>query len=65
MILKLKTVKHAFLRSEEGAVTVDWVVLTSAVIGLGVAVLITIASGAKTYATTLNSDVEAINVMQH
>jgi len=28
-----------FLRDEAGAVTADWVVLTSAVVGLGIAVL--------------------------
>lgn len=28
-----------FRRSEDGAVTVDWVVLTAAIVGLGVAVL--------------------------
>jgi hypothetical protein len=37
--------KHldTFLRSENGAVTVDWVVLTAAVVGLGMLVLTPIA----------------------
>ena len=35
-----------FRRDEEGAVTVDWVVLTAAIIGLSVALLLIIANGA-------------------
>ncbi len=34
-----------FRRDEDGAVTVDWVVLTAALVGLGVAVLATISGG--------------------
>ncbi len=30
---------HALARNEEGAVTVDWVVLTAAIAGLGMAVV--------------------------
>ncbi|MEM8850814.1 MAG: pilus assembly protein [Pseudomonadota bacterium] len=33
---------NAFLRDESGAVTVDWVVLTAALVGLGIAVTIVI-----------------------
>ena len=35
-----------FLKSEDGAVTVDWVVLTAAIVGLGIAVIATVADGA-------------------
>lgn len=34
-----------FLRSDSGAVTVDWVVLTAATVGLGLGALFTIQSG--------------------
>ena len=34
-----------FIQSEDGAVTVDWVVLTAAIIGLGLVVLTLIAAG--------------------
>ncbi|MGB3278057.1 MAG: hypothetical protein WBA92_02580 [Pseudorhodobacter sp.] len=51
-----------FLTSEDGAVTVDWVVLCAAVIGLGMIVLTPVAfsadsSGAKVgeYIADLNS----------
>lgn len=34
-----------FFADEDGAVTVDWVVLTAAIVGLGIAVLSTVAGG--------------------
>lgn len=34
-----------FLKSEDGAVTVDWVVLTAAIIGLGMVVIGSVAGG--------------------
>lgn len=34
-----------FLRNEDGAITVDWVVLTAAIVGLGLAVLVTVSGG--------------------
>jgi|HotLakDrversion3_3_1040253.scaffolds.fasta_scaffold02211_1 Flp pilus assembly pilin Flp len=36
-----------FRRDEDGAVTVDWVVLTAAIVGLGIAVISTVAGGAS------------------
>ncbi|MDD9921230.1 MAG: hypothetical protein OXQ92_02975 [Boseongicola sp.] len=36
---------NAFLKDESGAVTVDWVVLTAAIVGLGIAVLTSVGNG--------------------
>ncbi len=36
-----------FKNDESGAVTVDWVVLTAAIVGLGIAVLATVSGGVK------------------
>ena len=44
-----------FLADESGAVTVDWVVLTAAIVGLGVVVITTIANGALDHTSGLNS----------
>jgi Flp pilus assembly pilin Flp len=33
----MKTLLRNFLKSESGAITVDWVVLTAAIVGLGLA----------------------------
>ena len=45
-----------FLRSEEGAVTVDWVVLTAAIVGLGIAVLASLSGGVTTLSDTISSN---------
>ncbi len=34
-----------FFADESGAVTVDWVVLTAAIVGLGIAVMTTVSGG--------------------
>ena len=36
---------NKFLKEEDGAVTVDWVVLTAAIVGLGVAGISSVQSG--------------------
>ncbi len=43
-----------FLNSESGAVTVDWVVLTAAIVGLGLAVMAVVSSGVE----NLSGDIE-------
>ena len=40
--MKLFNLLKSFQRDEDGAVTVDWVVLTAAIVGLGIAVLTTV-----------------------
>ncbi|CUH66157.1 Flp pilus assembly protein, pilin Flp [Thalassovita gelatinovora] len=45
-----------FRKDEDGAVTVDWVVLTAAVVGLGIAAVTTVRGGIDTAATTLTTD---------
>lgn len=46
-----------FRKEEEGAVTVDWVVLTAAVVGLGVAGVSTVSGGVNTLASTISTEV--------
>ena len=36
-----------FAKSESGAVTVDWVVLTAAIVGLGLAVMAVVSAGVE------------------
>jgi Flp pilus assembly pilin Flp len=40
--MKLLNILSRFTKDEDGAVTVDWVVLTAAVVGLGLAVMLAI-----------------------
>ncbi|MBI1415885.1 MAG: hypothetical protein GC146_01555 [Limimaricola sp.] len=44
-----------FRRVQDGAVTVDWVVLTAAIVGLGVAVITTVGQGATNKSTGLGA----------
>ena len=45
-----------FKNDEDGAVTVDWVVLTAALVGLGLAVIAIISSGLDSAATSINTE---------
>lgn len=50
--------KH-FAKEESGAVTVDWVVLTGAIIGIGLAVIATVSNGALDHANGLGVNLGA------
>jgi len=52
----------AFVPDEEGAVTVDWVVLSAAVIGMGMLFLSPIAFGTSSVADFLSDRVAAVEV---
>ncbi|MFY0682831.1 MAG: pilus assembly protein [Thalassovita sp.] len=45
-----------FRKDEDGAVTVDWVVLTAAIVGLGIAAVSTVSTGIDTAAASLVTD---------
>jgi Flp pilus assembly pilin Flp len=49
----------AFLNDETGAVTVDWVVLTAAVVTLGLVVFNFIAPAVSTLASDIGSEIDA------
>lgn len=51
---RLKSTTAQFLVSEDGAVTVDWVVLTAALVGLGLAVMAVVSGGTE----DLSSDID-------
>jgi len=44
-----------FRRDEDGAVTVDWVVLTAAIVGLGIAVLTSVGNGTTALGDRISS----------
>ena len=43
--MKLMNLFKSFKKDEAGAVTVDWVVLTAAIVGLGMVVMTTVGGG--------------------
>jgi len=56
-----KLVKN-FTNDESGAVTVDWVVLTAAIVGLGIAVLAAVSSGVQNLSSDINTQLSAQGV---
>ncbi|WP_199743669.1 hypothetical protein, partial [Pseudorhodobacter sp. E13] len=51
--MKLKTFINKFFNDESGAVTVDWVVLTAAIVGLGMVVMTTVGGGIESLGGTV------------
>ena len=58
----LTTLKSKFLRQEDGAVTVDWVVLTAAIVGLGLVVVLPIVVGTDSMSQKAKGYVEGVKV---
>jgi Flp pilus assembly pilin Flp len=54
--MKLLNIFKSFKNDEAGAVTVDWVVLTAAIVGLGLVVMTTVSGGLSTAASGIVSD---------
>ncbi|MGP3722654.1 Flp family type IVb pilin [Cereibacter sphaeroides] len=54
--MKLLNIFKTFRNDEDGAVTVDWVVLTAAIVGLGIVVVTTVSTGLRDAATDLVTD---------
>ena len=50
-----------FAKDESGAVTVDWVVLTSAIVGLGIYVTSIVGGGIVTLGTAIVNDLNNRN----
>ena len=53
---------EAFVKDEIGAVTVDWVVLTAGIVGLGIVVTNQIGASVVTVGTNIASNVQATTV---
>ncbi len=54
-----------FANDESGAVTVDWVVLTAAIIGLGVAVMTSVGAGATDLADDIETNLKAATIASY
>ena len=55
--MKLLSVFRSFIRDESGAVTVDWVVLTAAIVGLAIVVITTLEDPLKNAATAIGDEI--------
>lgn len=59
--MKLLTKFKTFLHDDSGAVTVDWVVLTAAVVGLGMIVMQTVGTGIEGLGNKIVTDLNGRN----
>ena len=53
---------NKFRNDEAGAVTVDWVVLTAAIVGLGIAILATVSNGVGDLADEIDTELSAVDI---
>lgn len=53
--MKFFKMTKTFQNEEDGAVTVDWVVLTAAVVGLGVAALSAVRTGTESLSSRIGT----------
>ncbi|MDJ0825893.1 MAG: hypothetical protein QNJ16_10360 [Rhodobacter sp.] len=63
--MQLKNLTGPFLRDEDGAITVDWVVITAAVVGIALAVMITLGGATDDYSDTIASTMDARGVSSY
>ena len=54
-----------FRNDEDGAVTVDWVVLTAAIVGLGIAVLTSVGNGTTALGDKVSSQLSGQAILSH
>ena len=57
----MKAMIQNFAKSESGAVTVDWVVLTAALVGLGLAVMAVVSGGVEDLSSEIQDSLVAAN----
>jgi Flp pilus assembly pilin Flp len=51
-----------FAADESGAVTVDWVVLTAAIVGLGIAVVASVRGGVENVAEQIENSMKDVTI---
>ncbi len=59
--MKLFKLNKNFAKDEDGAVTVDWVVLTAALVGIAIVVLSIVSAGINSAASDINTRLSTIN----
>ena len=60
--MKLFELIKNFRNDEDGAVTVDWVVMTAAVVGLGFAVFTSVEGGLTSLGSSISTEVAGVTV---
>jgi Flp pilus assembly pilin Flp len=61
----MKALINNFLRDEDGAVTVDWVVLTAAIVGLGLVIGTTVGQSTADLASTIGDEIASTDITNY
>ena len=61
--MKFLNLIKTFSNDESGAVTVDWVVLTAAIVGLGIAVVASVSTGVRGLGTSISTSLTTADVV--
>lgn len=56
--------KYAFFKDDSGAVTVDWVVMTAALVGLGLAVSAVVSSGVENISGDIDGELKRNDIIK-
>jgi len=56
----MKNLINAFVKDEDGAVTVDWVVLTAAIVGIALAIIAVVSKGLSNAATDIANSLSGV-----
>ena len=62
--MKLFNMIENFRNDESGAVTVDWVVLTAAIVGLGIVVVASVRTGTTSVAEQIESSLDSATIAE-
>ncbi|HHX91270.1 MAG TPA: pilus assembly protein [Paracoccus sp.] len=60
--MKFLNLIKTFSNDESGAVTVDWVVLTAAIVGLGIAVIMSVSGGVNNLASNISDALGEVEI---
>jgi Flp pilus assembly pilin Flp len=55
--MKILNIFKSFANDEAGAVTVDWVVLTAGIVGLGIVVMVSVGGSITTLSTSVGTNI--------
>jgi Flp pilus assembly pilin Flp len=61
----MSTIVARLILAEDGAVSVDWVVLTAAIVGLGFAVISSVATGTTEHSSAIGERLSSQTIVEY
>ena len=63
--MNILKIANRFARDEDGAITVDWVVLTSGIAALGIAVMLSVGGSTVDLSKKISTKITSTNVVTY